>query len=286
MIRFVLEEDLTHVLEGGPWSMDNRPFVIQRWSRNSKLEFERLSSIPVWIKFPNLPLHFWSTTCIGRIASLVGTPLYLDSPTALKTRTAFARVCVEMEAGCEFPNEVFVEIRNGDRIGVKVIYDWKPIACEHCNTFGHDGALCCKKPHKPLIPILANLSSPSKTSTMDVQAEFVLVKAKKTTMVDNCTNKDELGAPMTPSDGAIKETNSSVVGQANVASKPTPKHLLRLQQDHFQMILVPWNLTLKILQYLLVTCLVMMIKLKCQVLTRWIKQTLKNCPLLIQSIRN
>ncbi|KAK1285924.1 hypothetical protein QJS10_CPB20g00470 [Acorus calamus] len=35
MVTFYLEEDLIHVLEGGPWSMDNRPFVIQKWNRNT-----------------------------------------------------------------------------------------------------------------------------------------------------------------------------------------------------------------------------------------------------------
>ncbi|KAK1324622.1 hypothetical protein QJS10_CPA01g02228 [Acorus calamus] len=57
------------------------------------------------------------------------------------------------------------------------------------------------------------------------QEEFVLVKVKKTAMADNCTNKDELGAPMSPSDSAIKEINSNVVGPANAASNPTPKAL-------------------------------------------------------------
>ncbi|KAK1304881.1 hypothetical protein QJS10_CPB11g01426 [Acorus calamus] len=132
MVRFDLEEDLSHVLEDGPWSMDNRPFVIQRWNRNIRLERERLNSIPLWIKFPNLPLHFWSPTCIGKIASLIGSPLYLDSPTAMRTRSAYARVCIEVEAGSELPDEVFVEIRNGDREAIKVTYDWKPKACTHC----------------------------------------------------------------------------------------------------------------------------------------------------------
>ncbi|KAK1304559.1 hypothetical protein QJS10_CPB11g00528 [Acorus calamus] len=139
--------------------MDNRPFVIQRWTRNTKMEFERLSSIPVWIKFPNLPLHFWSKTCIGKIASLLGNPLYLDTPTALQSRTAYARVCVEVEAGSNLPDEVFVEIRNGDRVAVRVTYDWKPMACEHCNTFGHESSFCCKKPRGIKVAAPAGISN-------------------------------------------------------------------------------------------------------------------------------
>ncbi|KAK1281888.1 hypothetical protein QJS10_CPB22g00697 [Acorus calamus] len=146
MICFDLAEDLTHVIEDGPWSMANRPFVIQKWNRSIRLERERLNSIPLWVKFPNLPLHFWSPTCLGKIASLIGIPMYLDTPTALRTRSAYARVCIEVEAGVELPDEVFVEIRNGDREAIKVTYDWKPHACSHCHTFGHEESLCCKKP--------------------------------------------------------------------------------------------------------------------------------------------
>ncbi|KAK1288375.1 hypothetical protein QJS10_CPB19g01417 [Acorus calamus] len=64
IVRFNLEEDLLHALEDGPCSMDNRPFIIQRWSRDIRMEFKRLQSIPVWI------------------ASAIGTPLYFDTPTA------------------------------------------------------------------------------------------------------------------------------------------------------------------------------------------------------------
>ncbi|KAK1292578.1 hypothetical protein QJS10_CPB17g00529 [Acorus calamus] len=180
MINFSLEEDLTNVLEGGPWTMDNRPFVIQKWSRNTKMELERLKSIPIWIKFPNLPLHFWSRTCIGKIASLIGTPLYMDTPTAARSRIAFARVCVEIEAGEELPDEVFVQIRNGDREAIRVTYDWKPEACKFCNTFGHNEALCCKKPR--FTKAISHISSENGMKAAAVQLDdppFIEVKSKK-----------------------------------------------------------------------------------------------------------
>ncbi|KAK1274927.1 hypothetical protein QJS04_geneDACA012864 [Acorus gramineus] len=142
-----------------------------------RFEKERLNSIPLWIKFPNLlPLHFWSNTCIGKIARLIGIPLYLDSATALRTRSAYARVCVEVEAGSELPDEVFVEVRNGNREAIRVTYDWKPEACSHCSTFGHEDSICCKHPRftqpaakaapPPPPPPTTNLShGPSNAST-------------------------------------------------------------------------------------------------------------------------
>ncbi|KAK1319449.1 hypothetical protein QJS10_CPB04g01522 [Acorus calamus] len=33
-----------------------------------------------------------------------------------------------------------------------IAYDWKPHACSHCHTFGHDDALCCKRPRLNHLP--------------------------------------------------------------------------------------------------------------------------------------
>ncbi|KAK1282000.1 hypothetical protein QJS10_CPB22g00321 [Acorus calamus] len=41
------EEDLLAFLEGGPWTMANRPFVLHRWSPSSRMDQEQLTSIPI-----------------------------------------------------------------------------------------------------------------------------------------------------------------------------------------------------------------------------------------------
>ncbi|KAK1312399.1 hypothetical protein QJS10_CPA07g00448 [Acorus calamus] len=133
------------VLEGGPWTMDNRPFVLKRWSPSVRMEQERLTSIPIWVKFPNLPLHFWSKECLGKIASTVGTPLFMDTATQMATRISYARVCVEVSAEAVLPDVVLIETMAGGKETFPIAYDWKPQACSHCHTFGHDDALCCKR---------------------------------------------------------------------------------------------------------------------------------------------
>ncbi|KAK1313474.1 hypothetical protein QJS10_CPA06g01306 [Acorus calamus] len=204
MVKFSLEEDLLKVLEGGPWTMDNRPFVIQKWARNTKLELKRLTSIPIWIKFPNLPLHFWSRTCIGKIASLIGTPLYMDTPTATRSRTAFARVCVEFTAGDDLPDEVFVQIQNGDRQAVRVTYDWKPEACSHCNTFGHDAALCCKKPR--LIP------SPTQEGSAN-DGSFVEASYKKKGSKQHDSSEENLASKQQLTPYSSQNPSKSIQGE-------------------------------------------------------------------------
>ncbi|KAK1303554.1 hypothetical protein QJS10_CPB11g01546 [Acorus calamus] len=133
-------------LEGGPWTMEHRPLILKRWSPDIRMEQERLSSIPIWVRLPNLPLHLWNVDCLSRIGSLIGSPLFMDSATLRCTKTSFARLCIEVEASTVLPDEVSVEIAPGLKEKFKVDYDWRPSACIHCQTFGHNEVRCCKKP--------------------------------------------------------------------------------------------------------------------------------------------
>ncbi|KAK1257468.1 hypothetical protein QJS04_geneDACA024716 [Acorus gramineus] len=144
LVQFYLEEDLTAVLEGGPWTMANRPFIIQKWHPEVRLEQAKLTSIPIWIKFPTLPLNMWTPIGIGKVASLIGTPLFLDTATRMRTRISFARVCVEVQAGDPLPDFVCVKC-NGEKEYLQVLYDWKPTACSVCATYGHNDAMCGRK---------------------------------------------------------------------------------------------------------------------------------------------
>lgn len=53
----------------------------------------------------------WSAEGLGVVASGVGRPLYSDRRTTEKTRIDFARVCIEVDAGCELVNSKWEEPR-------------------------------------------------------------------------------------------------------------------------------------------------------------------------------
>ncbi|KAK1315251.1 hypothetical protein QJS10_CPA06g01202 [Acorus calamus] len=81
--KFSDEDDLLNAMEGGPWLMAGRPIVPRRWNRGMRLGIERLETIPLWIRFPALPLHMWGTRLISKLVSAVGKPLYMDTATDL-----------------------------------------------------------------------------------------------------------------------------------------------------------------------------------------------------------
>ncbi|KAK1285490.1 hypothetical protein QJS10_CPB20g00704 [Acorus calamus] len=74
VVSYIIE-DLKSTLEGGPWTMDHHPFILRKWTPQVRMENERLSSIPIWIRLPNLPLHLWEEDCLSYIGGLLGVPL-------------------------------------------------------------------------------------------------------------------------------------------------------------------------------------------------------------------
>ena len=90
----------------------------------------------------NIPLEYWTVTSLGCIASAVGFPLHLDTHTENHTRLSFARICIEVDANCEFPRSVLLNLGNGKFSNIRIEYPWVPQNCSHCKTFGHSRLKC------------------------------------------------------------------------------------------------------------------------------------------------
>ncbi|KAJ6365131.1 hypothetical protein OIU76_029994 [Salix suchowensis] len=60
-------------------------------------ESDEMSTVPVWVKLPNLPLRCWSENCLSKIASVIGNPIQCDMLTSSMTRLSYARVLVEID---------------------------------------------------------------------------------------------------------------------------------------------------------------------------------------------
>ena len=58
LFKFTEASDKLQALEDGPWFVQGKPLVLRSWSIHSIFEKDKLLTIPVWIKLPNLPLCF------------------------------------------------------------------------------------------------------------------------------------------------------------------------------------------------------------------------------------
>ncbi|CAL5375354.1 unnamed protein product [Camellia sinensis] len=104
---------------------------LQAWSSLLKEEINKLSKMKYKIgahKIENLV-----DEGLGYIASIMGTPLYLDEPTFKRSRLTFARICVEVPANKEVPESFKINLGYGDPYGIQVEVPWKPQRCDTLN---------------------------------------------------------------------------------------------------------------------------------------------------------
>uniref|UniRef100_M1DNN1 Endonuclease/exonuclease/phosphatase n=1 Tax=Solanum tuberosum TaxID=4113 RepID=M1DNN1_SOLTU len=137
LVRFASLDDRDEVLYSRPHMLNNRPIIAKTWSPDFDLSKEVLQTIPIWVKFPNLPLNCWGIQSLSRISSGLGLPLYADECTTKVARISFARVLIELDITKELPLLVRVEDPNGKVFDQKVIYEWIPAYCPKCLQVGH-----------------------------------------------------------------------------------------------------------------------------------------------------
>uniref|UniRef100_A0A803PAS3 DUF4283 domain-containing protein n=1 Tax=Cannabis sativa TaxID=3483 RepID=A0A803PAS3_CANSA len=116
-------------------------------TRNLVLE-EALSlvkSVPLWIRLYDLGLQYWGTKCLSALVSTLGKPIMTDKVTKERSMVKFARVLVEMDISDEHPRRIEFLNEHGQLIELPVEYEWLPVQCKNCRSYGHLMANCRRK---------------------------------------------------------------------------------------------------------------------------------------------
>ncbi|KAH0682876.1 hypothetical protein KY290_021474 [Solanum tuberosum] len=56
-VRFPSLDDRNEVLYSGPHMLNNKPIIVKVWSADFNFNKEVLQTVPIWVKYPNLPLN-------------------------------------------------------------------------------------------------------------------------------------------------------------------------------------------------------------------------------------
>ena len=109
VIEFKDIETRTEVMTAGPWSFDTRPMIPKSWTVKANLENEDMVEVPIWVRFPNMKLHLWSTHLLSKIFSIIGKPsLFTDKMTINREIITFTRVCVKVRVGVSLPEVIAI----------------------------------------------------------------------------------------------------------------------------------------------------------------------------------
>lgn len=137
VLRFHSHRERDDVLMKGPYTIRNMPVMLAEWKPNFKLKKDMMRTIPVWVQFPQLPLHLWGTKNLGKIASVLGKPLMTDECTTSRYRISYARILIEIDITQELINEISITDNKGEKMQQRVEYEWKPPYCTKCQRNGH-----------------------------------------------------------------------------------------------------------------------------------------------------
>ena len=136
LIKFQKISDMNEILFSG-YTVNNRPIILKQWCPDFDLGNEFLTEIPLWVKFPKLPLNCWGVGSLSRIASAIGVPLFADECTTKQTRISYARMLVEVNVTKAIPQKIAVVDPNGKTFLQDVVLEWRPQYCDQCQKLGH-----------------------------------------------------------------------------------------------------------------------------------------------------
>ncbi|XP_074300783.1 uncharacterized protein LOC141632103 [Silene latifolia] len=95
--RFSSETEMNNVLKVGPWKVNSCSLILKQWTPSFSTIMEKVSTIPIWVLFPDLDPYLWSSIVLSKMASRIGRLMFADVPTTCKGKLSFARVMVEAD---------------------------------------------------------------------------------------------------------------------------------------------------------------------------------------------
>ncbi|KAK4713550.1 hypothetical protein R3W88_019457 [Solanum pinnatisectum] len=129
VVRFANERERDMVLCSGFHYLMRRPVIMKPWVLEFNFKEEILTTIPFWVKLPNLPLNCWNEVVLSKIGSILGKPLYADECTSQVNRISFARILVEVDITRPLPKVIKMHDPKGKVLEQQVWFEWKPIFC-------------------------------------------------------------------------------------------------------------------------------------------------------------
>ncbi|GAV91858.1 DUF4283 domain-containing protein/zf-CCHC_4 domain-containing protein, partial [Cephalotus follicularis] len=126
--------------------------AVRPWCKGMSLTMGECKSMPVWVKLRGVPIQFWNKVGLSYIASVLGKPLHMDTPTMNRFALLFARVCVDMNATSSFPECITLELEDGSTTSIEVEYPWRPAACTLCKVFDHSNRSCPRVTRREWMP--------------------------------------------------------------------------------------------------------------------------------------
>ncbi|CAH9135335.1 unnamed protein product [Cuscuta epithymum] len=150
IFKFQTDEDRMKVLNEGPYTIFGKLLMLKVLSDDFTFDDEEFLKVPIWVKFPQLPMKLWNKDAMSEVASMVGVPLTTDLITQERSNHNFARVLIEVDVSKPPPLSFPIRLPSHKVIKQLVVYETFPNFCFHCKKYGHHPFICKELAEKEL----------------------------------------------------------------------------------------------------------------------------------------
>lgn len=112
-------------------------FHVPRWQPNFVAEVAIITHLPVWARFPQFPVEYYSVNWLHRAGNKIGRTLKIDMATLDALRGEYARACVEVDLRLPLMTACCLKGRQWS-----VQYEELHLICFHCSRYGHSEVSC------------------------------------------------------------------------------------------------------------------------------------------------
>ncbi|PKA62860.1 hypothetical protein AXF42_Ash018854 [Apostasia shenzhenica] len=196
IINFAREEDKNDVWMGGPWSIAGQAVGFDEWVPGFRSSANVVTTTPLWIRLPGLPIEFWGQKTLATIASKVGVPLMIDHYTANRDRGLYARVCVKVNMTKPLQPGVWIDGIAGKHYQY-FEYEGVSTLCFECGLVGHTNIHCSSKTKAQAHPTSGSNEKAKKqmqqggpSSSKEEQLHHNVNQATNSSYVKTCDNSN------------------------------------------------------------------------------------------------
>lgn len=100
-----------------------------------------ISKLPIWVRLPNLPAHFWDFSVFLAIGNTLGRYLATDTSRRDNGLFTYGRMCAEIDISKGLPDQINLKFRDFHWTQ-SLDYENTAFRCRHCHQTGHLQSAC------------------------------------------------------------------------------------------------------------------------------------------------
>eukprot|EP00253_Pinus_taeda_P010423 PITA_10423 len=188
--------------------MGPQGLYLNKWTPDLDPAVDVPKVVPVWLRLPNLPVHYWNWDSLKHIGNALGK--FIDRAKS-KDQYDCARICVEVDLEEGHPEAIKIKVGNWTHVQ-KLGYEQFPFKCRICQVYGHFARNC---------PSANEAAQGKEASWNQVKRSKLATKAQKSGGNTEDSHEVAVQRPKSPDKGS--QASSAKDKEAVESSKGTPE---------------------------------------------------------------